>query len=94
MSPAPATNHAPLYLAECRYGRHGNAFRETDRDRNSRAEIISLIRSGEIDVIKVIEIDEVEGRCRDVTEEIAMEAVNLMETFDAAIDAIKAWVGR
>jgi hypothetical protein len=65
---------APLYLAECRYGRFGNAFRETDRDRNSRHEIVSLIRSGEIDVIKVIEIDEVDGYCRDVTAEIVMEA--------------------
>lgn len=65
---------APLYLAECRYGRLGNAFRETDRDRNSRDEIVGLIRSGEIDIIKVIEIDEIEGYCRDVTAEIVMEA--------------------
>lgn len=71
MSAAAATNRpAPLYLAECRYGRYGNAFRETDRDRNSRGEIIGLIRSGEIDVIKVIEIDEVEGYCRDVTADL------------------------
>jgi hypothetical protein len=76
MSTAAATlpRQLPLYLAECRYGRFGNAFRETDRDRNSRDEIISLIRSGEIDIIKVIEIDEVEGRCRDVTDELVMEA--------------------
>lgn len=70
-----ATRLHPLYLAECSYGRLGNAFRETDRDRNSRAEIVDLIRTGEIDVVKVIEIDEVEGICRDVTDEIVMEAM-------------------
>jgi hypothetical protein len=74
----------PLYLAECRFGRFGNAFRETDRDRNSRDEIISLIRSGEIDIIKVIEIDEAEGRCRDVTDEIVTEADDLIEQRRAA----------
>jgi hypothetical protein len=67
----------PLYLAECRFGRLGNAFRETDRDRNSRAEIVELIRSGEIDVVKVIAIDEVEGTCSDVTDEIVGEAMQL-----------------
>ena len=40
---------SPLYLAECRYGRYGNAFRETDRDSNSRQEIVDMIRTGEID---------------------------------------------
>jgi hypothetical protein len=64
---------APIFLAECRYGRLGNAFRETDRDSNSRDEIVSLIRSREIAVIKVIEIDEVEGTCRDVTEDLLRE---------------------
>lgn len=78
MSVAANTNRpAPLYLAECRYGRYGNAFRETDRDRNSRAEIINLIRSGEIDVVKVIEIDEVEGYCQDVTDDLVGEALQL-----------------
>jgi hypothetical protein len=65
----------PLYLAECRYGRLGNSFRETDRDQNSRDEIVSLIRSGEIEVVKVIEIDEVAGTCCDVTDEIVTEAM-------------------
>ena len=69
------SNPQPLYLAECRYGRYGNAFRETDRDRNSRHEIVDLIRTGEIDVVKVIEIDEVEGTAIDVTDEIVAEAL-------------------
>ena len=64
----------PIYLAECRYGRLGNAFRETDRDRNSRSEIISLIASGEIEPVKVLEIDEEANSCRDVTSEIIDEA--------------------
>lgn len=69
----------PLYLAECSYGRHGNAFRETDRDSNSRSAIIDLIRTGEIDVVKIIEIDEVEGSVRDVTAELVAEAMDLRE---------------
>jgi hypothetical protein len=72
-------NLSPLYLAECRFGRHGNAFRETDRDTNSRSEIIDLIKSGDIDVVKVLEIDEQEGSVRDVTAEIVSEAMDLRE---------------
>ena len=72
-------NLSPLYLAECSYGRHGNAFRETDRDSNSRAAIIDLIRSGEIDVIKVIEVDEAAGTVCDVTDELVGEAMDLRE---------------
>jgi hypothetical protein len=68
-------NLSPLYLAECRFGRFGNAFRETDRDSNSRSEIIDLIRTGEIDVIKVIEVDEVAGTVCDVTDELVSEAL-------------------
>lgn len=76
---SPAARPTPLYFAECRYGRFGNAFRETDRDRNSWDEIVELIRHGEIDVIKVIEVDEVEGRVRDVTCEIVGEALMMRE---------------
>jgi hypothetical protein len=71
------THPAPLYLAECRYGRFGQAFRETDRDQNSWDAIVDLIRHGEIDVIKVIEVDEYAGSCRDVTDEIVMEAMDM-----------------
>lgn len=72
-------NVSPLYLAECNYRSLGCAFRETDRDSNSRSEIIGLIKSGEIDVIKVLEIDETEGSVRDVTAEIVSEAMGLRE---------------
>ncbi len=68
----------PLYLAECRFGR-ANAFLETDRDANSWDQIVDLIRHGEIDVIKVIEIDEAEGTCRDVTCEIVHAAEMMIQ---------------
>lgn len=69
---APRPN--PLYFAECRYGRLGNEFQPCDRDKNSRAEVVRQIRTGDIDVIKVIEIDEDAGTCRDVTDELVAEA--------------------
>ena len=73
------SNPHPLYLAECRYGRFGNAFRETDRDRNSRHEIIDLIRTGEIEVVKVIEVNEINGTVIDVTDELVAEAMDQRE---------------
>lgn len=66
---------APLYLAEVDLGRLGRVFIETDRDSNSREYVIGLIRSREIEPIKVLEIDECQGSCRDVTEEIIHEAM-------------------
>jgi hypothetical protein len=72
----PSPRPLPLYFAECDYGRPGIAFRETDRDRNSREDIISLIRSGEIEVIKVIEINEINGTVFDVTDELVAEALD------------------
>lgn len=70
---------SPLYFAECSYGRYGNAFRETDRDSNSRQAMIDLIRTREIDVIKVIEIDEGAGTVCDVTDELVAAAMDLQE---------------
>jgi hypothetical protein len=64
----------PLYFAECDYGRLGKEFQATDRDDNSRAEIVRQIRSGGIKPIKIIEIDEDAGTCRDVTEDLVAEA--------------------
>lgn len=64
----------PLYFAEVCYGRLGNEFQATDRDKNSRAEIIREIRSGGIVPVKILEIDEDAGTCRDVTEELIAEA--------------------
>lgn len=64
----------PLYLIEASFGRLGRAFIETDRDTNSRAYVIGLISSGEVKPVKVLEIIEDEGTCRDVTEELTAEA--------------------
>ena len=79
----------PLYFAEVSYGRLGPAFRETDRDLNSRDEILTLIRSREIDPIKIIEVVEPceewpNGRVADVTDEIVAEALDpvLVHSFD------------
>jgi hypothetical protein len=63
-----------LYFLECSYGRHGNAFPELDRDSNSRVAVIGLISSGEVNPIKVLEVDEDAGTVRDVTAEILSEA--------------------
>jgi hypothetical protein len=70
----PTPRPLPIYFAECRYGRLGNAFRETDRDSNSRDEIISLMRSGEIEAIKILEVNEINGTVVDVTLELQLEA--------------------
>ena len=76
---APNPKPAPLYFAECRYGRLGNEFQALDRDKNSRAGVIREIRSGGIDprvILEVIEpCDEYpNGRVADVTAELTAEA--------------------
>lgn len=63
-----------LYFVECDFGRLGREFVAIDRDRNSRSSIIEDIASGEYrDVMTVLEMNPVEGRCRDVTNEILGE---------------------
>jgi hypothetical protein len=76
---SPPSRPAPLYLAECNYGKLGREFQATDRDNNSRAEIVRQIRSGAIDAIKILEVDEIAGTCRDVTEELLAEAAEERE---------------
>ncbi len=56
-----------LYLIEANFGRLGRSFIETDRDTNSRAFALNLIRTGEVNPVKVLEINEDEGTVRDVT---------------------------
>lgn len=73
---APSST-APLYFIECDFGKLGTAFVEIDRLTNSRANIISNIVSGEYErVIRVLEVTEDEGRCVDVSEDIAREICN------------------
>jgi hypothetical protein len=64
----------PLYFIEHR-GKtvRGQWFLECDRDTNSRAGVIDLIRSGEVDPVKVLEVIEDEGFCRDITDELFEE---------------------
>lgn len=76
---APSPNPGPLYFAECNHGRLGNEFAALDRDHNSRAEIIREIRSGGIKPVKILEVDEQAGSCRDVTEELIAEAAEPRE---------------
>lgn len=64
----------PLYFVEIDLGKLGNVFVEIDRLTNSRASIISNIVSGEWQrPLRILEITEDEGRCRDVSEDIARE---------------------
>ena len=70
---------SPLYFVECRYGRLGNEFQATDRDKNSRASVIREIQSGGIDPLLILEITEPcedfpRGQVLDVTEELIAEA--------------------
>jgi hypothetical protein len=62
----------PLYLVEADYGSLGRAFVETDRDKNSWASVIVDIATGQYQPVRVLEVVEDEGTCRDVTEDMAM----------------------
>jgi hypothetical protein len=76
---SPPRRPAPLYFAECNYHKLGVEFQATDRDNNSRVEIVRQIRSGAIDPVTILEIDEIAGTCRDVTEELLAEAAEARE---------------
>lgn len=80
-----------LYFIECDFGKLGRSFVEIDRDRNSRKSVIEDIACGEHrDVVTVLELNPVEGHCRDVTTEIlgeasfavAMRAIDEVLSFD------------
>jgi hypothetical protein len=83
----------PLYLIECNYGRLGKAFREADRDSNSRDAVVELVRSGECDPVKILEVDEDAGTVRDVTDEICGEA-NFARAMAAIADALDTQAAR
>jgi len=70
----PESKPAPLFFAECSYGRLGREFQATDRDTNSRVEIVRQIRSGAIDPVKILLVDEQAGTVTDVTQELLTEA--------------------
>jgi hypothetical protein len=70
----------PLYLVEHAGTRCGPRFVETDRDSNSRRSVIEQIRTKEIDPICILAIDEIEGTCIDVTEDLVAEAMDGPDT--------------
>ena len=64
----------PLYFVQVR-GLRGNVyFLELDPDDNSAGAVRCLIRH-DSSVVKVLEVCEDEGTCRDVTEDIRREAL-------------------
>lgn len=64
-----------LYFVEVRSRRDGSRyFLELDRDSNSAGAVRCLIRHDD-SVIKVLEVCEDEGTCRDVTDDIRAEAL-------------------
>lgn len=70
----PEPKPGPLYMVEVSYGKLGVEFQATDRDTNSRVEIVRQIRSGAIDPVKILLVDELAGTVTDVTDEILTEA--------------------
>ena len=67
----PEPRPTALYFVEQRSPRvRGAWFGELDRDTNSRQSTIDAIRTKDVDPVKVLEVDERAGTCRDVTDEI------------------------
>jgi hypothetical protein len=85
---------APLYFVEADFGRHGRAFVETDRDNNSRQQVIADIAQGQLEnIIQVLEIVEDEGSCRDVTEDIACDVRDLLSRENNGVrGALRDWI--
>ena len=71
---SPASSDQMLYFVKADFGRLGQAFVETDPDRNSRLQVVADIFTGEItNPLQILECNPVEGTCRDVTEDIARD---------------------
>jgi hypothetical protein len=85
---------SPLYFVEADFGRHGRAFVETDRDKNSRRQVIENIAQGQLEnVIQVLEIVEDEGSCRDVTEDIACDVRDFLSGENNGVrGALRDWI--
>lgn len=72
-APVTPSTH-PLYFIEIRgLNVRGRWFLEYDRD-ETRADVLDTIRLYRSQVIKVLEVIEDEGTCRDVTAEMLHEA--------------------
>lgn len=87
-----AANSPILYFVETIFkNARGRAFIECDRDTNSRAHIIGLIRMGEVNPVKILEVIEDEGTCRDVTADILAEcdAINYAHALTSSLDFVQ-----
>jgi hypothetical protein len=87
-----AGNSPILYFVETTFNNvRGRAFIECDRDTNSRAHIIGLIRTGEVNPVKILEVIEDEGTCRDVTADILAEcdAINYSHALNTSIEFVQ-----
>jgi hypothetical protein len=76
---SPPAKLQPLYFVENDFGKLGREFVELDRDKNSRADVVRLIRNGSLSPVKVIEViepceDFPRGQVLDVTAELCAEA--------------------
>jgi hypothetical protein len=74
----------PIYLIE-HQGRRARYFLEIDRDSNSRASVVQMIREKQCDPVKIIEVDEDAGSCRDVTDELVAEALDPVNVRNAHV---------
>jgi hypothetical protein len=71
----------PLYFVEVEFPNRNRAFVETDRNTNSLASVVAGVAHGEWEkVVRVLEVREDECSCCDVTEEIALAALDLLES--------------
>lgn len=73
----PAIKDRMTYLAICS-SKSGTYVRERDVADTDRKTTVADIASGEIeDMVQVLELNPVEGTCRDVTEDIAREVMTV-----------------
>jgi len=71
----PAIKDQMTYIAVCN-SKTGNYVRERDVADTDRRTTVADIASGEIeDVVQILELNPVEGTCRDVTEDIARDVM-------------------
>lgn len=83
-----------LYFLECDFGRHGRAFVETARESSYFERVVSDIISGEVErVVTVLEVDEDEGYCRDITEDVARTVrERLVDRGEGCPRHLRAWI--
>lgn len=68
------------YIVFCQDGRFGQYVRERDKADVTRAETVRDVMTGQFDgQLQILEINPVEGTCRDVTDDILAEADALAE---------------